>query len=302
MAKLIFVKGLPGSGKTTWAKDRVKMSQMTNESAAHWIGRVNKDDIRAKMELDGWTWSREGEKEVIARRDELISSYLSRGQSVISDDTNLAPKHEARLRELARKFKADFEVFDLTTKVTIEECIRRDAGRECPVGEKVIKDMATQFLGYKEPLDIVAPVHDPTLPWVIICDLDGTLALHDGLRGPYEHEKAADDKVNQPVLDVIRAMLHFTEWTTHLVYLSGREDKFREPTLAFLRKNACPDAPLYMRPTGDKRNDTVVKYELFNAHVRGKFNVKFCLDDRDRVVKLWRDMGLPTFQVNFGNF
>jgi predicted kinase len=292
-------KGLPGSGKTTLAKEMVHHSRMSSDYALDWIGRVNKDEIRESL---GKEWSREVEREVLEIRDQKISSYLSRGQSVISDDTNLAPKHEASLRGLARKFKADFEIYDLTKVVPIEVCIKRDSLREgkAKVGEKVIKDMATQFLGYKEPLDIVPVEHDPTLPWAIICDLDGTLALHEGLRGPYEHEKAADDRLNLPVRDVLWAMKGFSE--CQIIYLSGREDKYMGQTLAFLRKNACPDAPLYMRMAGDKRNDTIVKYELFNLFIRGRFNIKFCLDDRDRVVKLWRDMGLPCWQVNYGNF
>jgi hypothetical protein len=46
----------------------------------------------------------------------------------------------------------------------------------------------------------------------------------------------------------------------------------------------------------------VVKGELFDAHVRHRFNVRVSLDDRDRVVALWRRLGLPTWQVNYGDF
>jgi hypothetical protein len=135
----------------------------------------------------------------------------------------------------------------------------------------------------------------------VICDLDGTLALHEGLRGPYDHAKAANDNINLPVRTVLLAML---DRSYGVIFLSGREDKFRSQTVEFLDRcdERFPGFPLYMRATGDTRNDTIVKRELFDAHIRGKFRVEFCLDDRDRVVKLWRDMGLACFQVNYGNF
>jgi predicted kinase len=67
------------------------------------------------------------------------------GKHVIVDDTNLAPKHEARLRELAEKHGADFQIIDFT-HVSVDECIERDRGRSNCVGEKVIRDMYQQFL------------------------------------------------------------------------------------------------------------------------------------------------------------
>jgi hypothetical protein len=57
-----------------------------------------------------------------------------------------------------------------------------------------------------------------------------------------------------------------------------------------------------MRPTGDQRKDNIVKRELFDTWVRGKYNVRFCLDDRDQVVEGWRAMGLTCFQVQPGAF
>lgn len=291
--KLLMCKGLPGSGKSTWAT-----AMLFNPRPLNGV-RVNKDNIRKAL---GKPWSRELEKEVIATRDRLIDEAFRQGvQLVISDDTNLAPKHERSLRQMAIKHAATFEVVDFTD-VSPEVCIERDAQRPVDeqVGEKVIWDMWNKYLKPKaEPLDLVPVVFDKTLSSVVICDLDGTLALSDGLRGPYEHEKCADDRVNAPVNRLLRL---YKAIGYHLVYLSGREEKYRPQTSAFLSRNLCPEAPLHMRATGDKRNDTIVKSELFDKYIRGKYNVEFCLDDRDRVVKLWRDLGLTCFQVNYGNF
>lgn len=308
MLKLIMCQGLPGSGKTTWAIDQCKRLD--------WQAyRVNKDDIRRELEettrigTAPWTWSPEREKDVIAIRDSRIENALLTGFSVISDDCNFGRQHKVRLSELARKYGAEFVIQDFT-KVSVDECVRRDALRtgKAQVGERVIRKMAATYLGEQVSNDPAfaytrfAPVgvQDPKLPHAIICDLDGTLALFKGHRGPYDASTCAKDIVNQPVLDVIRALNNYRGW--EVIYLSGREDKYRAPTLEFLRVNYCPEGALYMRETGDKRKDWIVKGELFDANVRGKHFIDLVLDDRNQVVDFWRHIGLTCFQVAAGAF
>lgn len=62
------------------------------------------------------------------------------------------------------------------------------------------------------------------------------------------------------------------------------------------------DALLLMRGQGDMRPDHAVKHELFNAHIRDAYDVLLALDDRDRVVALWRSLGIVCLQVDEGNF
>jgi hypothetical protein len=58
-----------------------------------------------------------------------------------------------------------------------------------------------------------------------------------------------------------------------------------------------------MRDTGDTRKDSVLKKELYEAHVKGHYFVNFVLDDRNQVVDIWRlELGLPCLQVNYGDF
>ena len=54
---------------------------------------------------------------------------------------------------------------------------------------------------------------------------------------------------------------------------------------------------VHMRRRGDTRRDDVIKLDLFNNHVRHRFNVIAAFDDRDRLVKLWRRLGLLTCAV-----
>jgi hypothetical protein len=85
--------------------------------------------------------------------------------------------------------------------------------------------------------------------------------------------------------------------------MSGRDSKHREPTLRFLDKHAFPYDALYMRAEGDNRKDAIVKEEMYEQHIKGRYNVLVVFDDRNQVVDLWRKkLGIPCFQVNYGDF
>lgn len=308
--KLIMLQGPPGAGKTTWALAQCARSD------ERYI-RVNKDDLR--LELLGVRKgdhkfapdvNRDEKAIILPERDRRISAALKAGFNVIVDDTNVAPKHEKRLRELAAQFGAAFEVKAFDTDV--EECIRRNAGR--PDGERVpeyvIRNMAKQLADQKPPT-FAAYQPDPTLPTAVICDLDGTLSLNtdeagNETRNIYDGSKCHLDRVNVPVAFVLEALCAPTGRRRlvypQVIYLSGREDKWREQTLQFLAGNDLPKGDLFMRRTGDFRKDAIVKGELFDAHVRGKYNVLFVLDDRNQVVDFWRSIGLTCFQVADGAF
>ena len=130
------MRGLPASGKTTWARGVVVKSEGRCK-------RVCKDDLRDM--LDAGVWSEENEEYIVMARDSLVGSLLAQGLDVIVDDTNLHPKHERRLREIAAERRASFQVGDFTY-VPMDECIRRDAVRERSVGPEVIRSMQERFL------------------------------------------------------------------------------------------------------------------------------------------------------------
>jgi FMN phosphatase YigB (HAD superfamily) len=136
----------------------------------------------------------------------------------------------------------------------------------------------------------------------IICDLDGTLANIDH-RSHYDGTKIMDDVLNDPVANVVEVYAHQQILPVSLLLLSGREDKYRNITERWLTKHDIThyDA-LYMRKSGDMRKDWRVKREIYEQHIRDKYDIIFVLDDRDQVVKMWREIGLTCFQVNYGDF
>lgn len=285
MKRLVMTKGLPASGKTTWAKALIA------KEPGCWK-RINKDDLREM--LDDSKWSPDNEKFILKIRDTIVTEALNSGKHVIVDDTNLHLKHEQRLGELAKQAGAKFEIQDFTD-VSVDTCIKRDLLRHKSVGEKVIRDHYKQYLQPKP--EVVK--HDPSLPNAIICDIDGTLAIM-GDRGPYDWDKVGVDTVNEPV----RSLLNNYEQSEKgsVILLSGRDGSCATETRSWLLSNGIWFDALHMRSAGDMRKDYVVKEEMYNEHVKGKYNVSFVLDDRNQVVELWRRLGLACFQVAEGDF
>ena len=91
--KLLVLKGLPASGKSTKAKKLV---------AEEGYFRTNKDTIR--KEMFGDDYKRKDEKKVVKERDRLVRKALSEGRNVVVDDTNLNPVHIKDLLNNAKEF------------------------------------------------------------------------------------------------------------------------------------------------------------------------------------------------------
>ena len=190
MKKVILLSGLPGSGKSTYAKKLMKENP-------HSYKRVNKDDLRSL--LDDGKYSKGNEKFVLQLRDTIILQALENGKHVIVDDTNLNPIHEENIRKLVKgKARVIIENFN----VDLKECIERDSKRDNPVGEKVIMDMYDRWIKPKELTEKY--FSDVNKPQAVIFDIDGTLAIKDKDRGYYEWSKVGKDLVNLRVYDILR--------------------------------------------------------------------------------------------------
>lgn len=281
MSQATVVYGARGSGKTTWA-----LKLMADEPGA-WK-RVNKDDLRAM--LDGGRWSKDNEKFVLKMRDAMILAALEAGKHVIVDDTNLHHKHAQQIGQLVKGL-AEVEVMPFD--VPVAECIARDLKRPRSVGEKVIRDMHRQFLAEK-PLPIERV--DGLQP-VIICDIDGTLALA-ATRGPFEWAKVGEDGPNLPVIALLKALTP----GRGIILTSGRKEVCRQATHDWLVRHGINYGELLMRADDDDRKDSIVKREMFDRKIRGKNNVDFVIDDRNQVVEMWRSLGLTVLQVADGDF
>lgn len=88
----------------------------------------------------------------------------------------------------------------------------------------------------------------------------------------------------------------------NIVYVSGRSDEVRDETKRWLHEHGFPLGPLYMRKTGDHRDDDILKIEMLEDVRRAGFLPIMAFDDRNRVVAAWRAAGVHCAQVAEGDF
>ncbi len=136
---------------------------------------------------------------------------------------------------------------------------------------------------------------------VVIVDLDGTIADHS-----QRHWTDYADVINdKPIHNVVNSVRNEDEMGNDVIFMSGREDICYEDTKLWIARTFHWPAEyvnLHMRVAKDNRPDFIVKEELFQKHVHGKYNVLRCYDDRDQVVALWRYKGLTCMQTAYGEF
>jgi len=141
----------------------------------------------------------------------------------------------------------------------------------------------------------------------IIVDIDGTIAKK-GDRDIYDYSKVHLDKPIEPVLTVLQCVCdQYTDVNYHrdikVFFVSGREDSGAELTKRWLRKytdflwfESDRDwSELHMRKPGDNRCDTIVKREIYDQYIKDKYDVVAVFDDRPKVIRMWRELGLFVF-------
>jgi len=282
--------GLPGSGKTSWAREYVAQNPNTVI--------VNNDTIRHEFmdreKID--KWSHVVEDYVRSQRELMIRTARHRGQNVIADNTHMNQKTRKQIVNFCESIGYTVEIVDFQ-HVSVEECVRRDAQRtgRAHVGEKVIRDMHRKFS--PRPAEGALPSWDGNvnLTKCIIVDLDGTMAEMVS-RGPYDEHLVYTDAVREHVLRTVRA-LQIHEGCL-LIFMSGRSAKcFAETERWITEKCKLSDFVLLMRAADDRRRDSEVKRDLFMQYVKDRYSVLAVFDDRAAVVKeCWSPLGLPVFR------
>lgn len=293
---LTILTGCPASGKSTFAEWKVRTEPKTM--------RISRDEIRFSQFQEVMDPAYESMISKIVNGQ--IKTLLSNGWNVILDTCNTKLEYiKQPINDFSEFANIEFKVFDLP----LAELFIRNEKRDRKVPKKVIENMYHQLQKTKEKFDFKAikkvnknleyAIQNPELPKAIICDLDGTLALMNG-RNPFDASKCDEDEINGPVANVLR---NYKKLGYQILLVSGREDRYKEPTLRFLQKHEIQYDELIMRKTQDSRKDSIIKTEIYNESIKDKYFVEFVLDDRNQVVDTWRnDLKLPCFQVYYGDF
>lgn len=154
MTTLTITRGLPGSGKTTWAKYWAETCRAPKPV------RVNRDDTRFLLfgKYSGLTW--EGEEKVTRIQQGQANLLLAGGFDVIIDDTNLNAKTVRGWQRIAQDNGARFQNIDFPAlpalcKKYVRQRVAEFGGRSVP--DEVIDKMYQKYLsdGFPEikPLD-----------------------------------------------------------------------------------------------------------------------------------------------------
>ncbi len=291
MATITLMVGPPGSGKSTLAKERERLGGVV---------RVSQDDHGKQGHM------------------EMFEEALKNNHDVIVDRMNFDKSQRNRYLDPAKK--AGYSTRIMVVHAPLHTCLERCNAR---VGHPTIQDSksASQavnffFSKYERVEDNEADEVfrlgwvDINAPKAIYSDLDGTLCDVEHRRHfvrPPEGVKKnwagffagiPNDPVNQPVMDILNKYKD----SHQIVYCTGRGDNFKKATLDWLEANNAPSGVLYMRNRQDSRQDNVVKEILLDFEILTRFNIFFCLDDRDQVVKMLRSRGLIVLQVADGDF
>lgn len=303
MSKLLILVGAPGSGKSTFARYFLRTED-------NWI-RVNRDDFRL-MQFGDSLMIPFYEERISKMVEASVLTLLKSDTNVIIDATNTSLRTiQDMIHTYTEYADISFKVFDLPVDELVKRCDKRYEETGKFISKSVVERNVANLKHTLEKFDF-APIprkvqvattsyatQDKNLPKAVICDLDGTLSLLNG-RDPYNAATCDNDLLNEPVAAALKMA---KQRGYQVILLSGREDKFREPTVRFLDKHQIDYDLLLMRTSNDFRKDNIIKRELFESEIQGKYFVEFLLDDRNQVVDMWRkDLHLPCFQVNYGDF
>lgn len=298
MSKFVMLVGPPGSGKSSMAKTYV------DQGFVH----INQD-------LQGKEHYQVFDEAILAGKDIVVDRM---NFSVVQRNRYLVPAE-------GHGYETEIVVLHEAYDVCLVRCLNREGHRTIHNEQDARSALHTFFTKYERVQDDEADVvtrkwPEPVVidgyvdrPSAVLCDLDGTLFDIGHRRHFVEKkegfkkvdwksffERMVDDKPNQWCLDILRGM-----WTKNeIVFCSGRPDDYRPHTMQSL-EGCLPFAngySLFMRRAGDYRADDLVKEIILDFEILTRFKPYFVIDDRQRVVQMWRRRGLVCLQCDDGAF
>jgi hypothetical protein len=141
---------------------------------------------------------------------------------------------------------------------------------------------------------------------IVIFDIDGTLAdvserIHHLKKKPKDWNAflggMAQDKA---IHSTVRLCNLLYASGIQILLCSGRSETHRDETTTWLAEKGVNYHALLLRKDHDRRSDTIVKREVLAAIDKSK--VLFVVEDRSRVVEMWRSEGLVCLQCAPGEF
>ena len=295
--KLILTRGIQGSGKSTFAKAWV------NEDPEHRV-RINNDDIRNML---GPYWVTSREKLVSSIKKNMAEEAINRGYDIVVDNMNLNAKEILFWKDMIKTANMDpdgyqYEIEFKDFFIPLEECIRRDAARPNPIGEKVIRETWKRYKHFIQTTEVEKYVDNMRRytgkPKCIVIDMDSTMCFNTTKR-PWFGEGAAEGMINDVpntgMCDIVRQL----QEQYLVVVATGRDTSQEDVTKQWLAKQGINVDEYFFRTHGDFRKGVVVKKEQIEA-ILEKYDIVSIFEDCEPIVQMYRKMGLTVLQPNRG--
>ena len=238
----------------------------------------------------------------------IAEEAMNRGYDIVIDNMNLNSKEVKYWKNVVGTQNGDPDGYEYEIEfkdffIPLEECIRRDANRPNPIGEKVIRDTWRKYKHFIQTSEVERYVNnlvkpDPEKPYCVVVDMDSTLCFNTTKR-PWFGEGAAEGMIN----DVENYGVCETIWALAqeypIIIATGRDTSQEEVTKKWLAEHRIEPTKYYFRTEGDYRKGVEVKREQIEK-IMEKYNVLVIFEDCEPIVQMYRDMGLTVLQPNKG--
>ena len=292
MKELIILIGPPGSGKSTFCSLSRKYQDFL---------RISQDDM-----------GRDGHREA-------FKDAISKGMNVIVDrmDFNKQQRRDYILAAKKEGYKITAYTFFFSHATCLDRMMQRMDHPTIKTKESALAALHTfyskfEYASLEEGFDELKEFREhPTLgKTAVIVDIDGTVANLDHrlhyVKGEKKDWRTFLSKCDQdlPKHDIYMIAEAFCDVTgSHLVFCSGRGQEYQDKTKTWLAMNKMDYDNLFMRQERDYRQDNIIKEQILDFEILTRYTeVLAVFDDRDQVVKMWRDRGLTCLQVAPGDF
>lgn len=293
--KILILIGIPASGKSTWAAEYVRNNP-------NWV-RVNRDDFRAMLK-NSQVCENKIEDMITTLVIDTVNRSLMKNLNVLIDNTNLKRKY---IDEFVEQFKYQANIGYRVFDISLAKAIERDAARDKKVGAGPITKMYESYKILIDSFDfqpvnkiksrpVIKPTFESDLPDAVVFDIDGTLA-HIGNRSVFDWMKVYVDDVN-PI--VAEQMAFHRSKGRKIIIMTGRDAVCRKVTEEWLEMYCLVFDVMFMRPEGNNQKDTVIKRNMYEQEIKGKYNLLCVYDDRLQVIREWAKLGVFVFGCNQG--
>jgi hypothetical protein len=225
---------------------------------------------------------------------------------IIVDAYNVNPQRVREFEKLANETGAELIIHDIYVPYLVSYKRNKEVGVRSK--EYIPRDVITTFYDmfyherYRDELTDKRTIRQPelTLPSCVICDLDATLALHQG-REPFEWSLLKTDKIDPR----LRLLLNNFMGLYKVLFVTGRPESARQATTEWLKdpeNKLHSNWELFMRKNNDFSHGDDYKEKVYHENIEGKYNVLCVFEDSNKCVTRWRELGLLTCQVANSDF